>query len=185
MGESSPRGGNRELPDRELFKASCDGNRDAYGEFVCRYSGPLFRYCSGRLGDYHLAQDVVQEAFLRVYRGMKEKIPEDPGSWLFGVARRCCQETERRWKKAIPLPPSGELAASSGKKGKGGELLDHLLERLTDEQRTLVHLKHVSGLTCREMARRMGKPLGTVTAALSRAYSRLRSLSAGEEDLHG
>ncbi len=187
MGESNPCDSKSALSDRKLLEASCNGDSDAYGEFVYRYSGPLFRYCWGRLRDHHLVQDVIQEVFLRVYSSMKNRIPDDPGSWLFGVARNCCQEMERWWTRRVPapLPDSEHLVAPADNQGKGGEELDAFLEHLTDEQRTLIYLKHVSGLRCREIAQRLDKPLGTVTAALSRAYSRLRDLHAGEREIHG
>ena len=55
------------------------------------------------------------------------------------------------------------------------EEIEQMLEHLTDDQRSLIYMKHVGGLRCREIAEQTGKPLGTVTAALSRAYKSLRA----------
>jgi RNA polymerase sigma factor (sigma-70 family) len=58
--------------------------------------------------------------------------------------------------------------------------LEVALERLDDAERSLVFLKHVEGLKCREIAALTGQPLGTVTGNLARTYRKLRrSLQAG------
>ena len=60
------------------------------------------------------------------------------------------------------------------------EEIESILAVLSDAERSLIYLKHVDGLRCRQIAQRLGKPLGTVTAALARAYHKLRNHPAAE-----
>ena len=144
-----------------------------YGEFVRRYSPALFRYCFGRLRDRQLAEDAIQEAFLRVYRGLDDNVPDEPAPWLFAVARRCCLEMQRQRRATVSLSEAPEVAAPEDALDAGEEL-DALLDKLGDDEKALVYLKHVSGLRCAEIAGIVDRPIGTVTAALSRAYRKLR-----------
>lgn len=168
--------------DLDLITATIAGDHEAFGEFVRRYTAPLFRYCYGCIGDRHAAEDSVQEAFLRFFRQVIEgKTPQDPAAWVFGVARQCCQETRRKQTKqaAVQLNEVEHVLSSLPESGEAREEIESMLQQLTDDQRSLIYMKHVGGLRCREIAEQTGKPLGTVTAALSRAYKNLRaSLSA-------
>ena len=168
--------------DLDLIAATAAGDHEAFGEFVRRYTASLFRYCHGCTGDCHAAEDSVQETFLRFFRQILEgKTPKDPAAWVFAVARRCCQETHRKQIKqaTVRLNEVEHVLSGLPESVDASEEIESILEQLTDDQRTLIYMKHVGGLRCREIAERTGRPLGTVTAALSRAYKSLRaSLSA-------
>ena len=144
--------------------------QDIY-RLVRTYAASLFLYSVGRLRDRHLAEDAVQEIFLRAHRA---EVPDDAAPWLFGVARHCCQEIARRRKRAAEdAAPLDEMQVAAAP--EGARPLGEALEGLDDEETALVQLKHGEGLTCREIAERTGRPLGTVTSALARAYGKLRS----------
>lgn len=53
--------------------------------------------------------------------------------------------------------------------------LDEVLDRLSDNERQLIYMKHTQGMRCREIAEQTGKPLSTVTNALSRTYRKLQT----------
>ena len=150
------------------------------------YSAALWRYCYGRLRDRHLAEDAVQETFLRAHRAIAsagaggiENLP----AWLFGTARRCCLEMGRR-RRPVRAGDSAAMDAlcDPAADGRGSPDVDAAMEQLADGERALVALKHVEGLKCREIADRLGMPLGTVTGTLARAYGKLRlALKAQQE----
>jgi len=150
-----------------------DDRHDALKGMAAGYGRALWRYCYGQLADRHLAEDAAQEAFLRVHRALANGQPKDLSTWLFGVARRCCQEMNRRRRRPAEqaLSLKGDTASPATDPGR----LEALLEELDDRERSLVYLKHVEGLKCREIAERIGKPLGTVTGDLARAYQKLRT----------
>jgi RNA polymerase sigma-70 factor (ECF subfamily) len=164
-----------EKSDGELIRAAANGDERAYDGFVRRHTPAALRYCLSRLGDRHAAEDATQEAMVRVFQQVRAgNVPDDPMSWLFSVARNCCNEQARQRHRHQAEPLAGDLAAPAAAAGQPSGLAD-LLERLADDERGLIQMKHTERLTCREIAERTGKPIGTVTAALSRAYAKLRS----------
>jgi len=158
-------------------------HRETFGETVRLYAAPLFRYCCRRVHDRQLAEDAVQETFLRAYRVDSDATEIRGPGWLFAVARNCCQELlrkelrhagdARRWAAMRPSPQAG---------GPAHDRLEQAVERLDDDERALVYLKHVEGRRCAEIAETLGQPIGTVTGTLSRAYRKLReSMTALQE----
>jgi RNA polymerase sigma-70 factor (ECF subfamily) len=166
--------------DSELILAAAGGARPAFAEFVQRYSAAVLRYCLGRLRERHAAEDAAQEAMLRLFERVRSgNVPEDAAALLFGIARNCCREQERQ-RARHQAEPLHEAAREVGHDGERAVALADYLERLSDRERSLILMKHTEGMTCREIAERLGSPLGTVTAALSRAYAKLRSHLTGK-----
>jgi RNA polymerase sigma-70 factor (ECF subfamily) len=161
--------------DRQLLLATAEGDASAFAVFVRRHTAPLLRFCLGRLGDRHAAEDAVQEAMMRLFEQVtRRRIPDAPGAWLFSIARRCCQEQQRTRSKhaAKPLDAEAEPAAADRVEEPTG-VAAHV-EQLSDAEQALLTMKHAHGLRCREIAEQTGQPTGTVTAALSRIYGKLR-----------
>jgi RNA polymerase sigma factor (sigma-70 family) len=166
-GEATPRAG-----------GSCSG-RDALRRLAETHARALFAYCYRRLGDRHLAEDAVQEAFYRATRRTaRDEVANMPG-WLFGAARRCCAELSRRRRRRLgrrrPLDDAaGEPDVPAAAPDDLSDRLELALGRLSDGERGLIYMKHTQGMRCREIAEATGRPIGTVTAALARAYAKLR-----------
>ena len=66
--------------------------------------------------------------------------------------------------------------------GRGSADVQAAMQDLSDGERALVTLKHVEGLKCREIADRLGMPLGTVTGTLARAYGKLRLAMKAQQE---
>jgi RNA polymerase sigma-70 factor (ECF subfamily) len=153
---------------------------EALRQLAQTYAPALLVYCCRVLRDVHLAEDAVQEAFYRALRATSAGQVNNLPAWLFGTARRCCQELARKRRRWRGAPSRLEhLLADPGKwrtpAAERAERLHQALERLTDAQRSIVYMKHTQGLKCREIAEAAGMPLGTVTATLARAYASLRA----------
>lgn len=169
--------------DEQLVQAAARGDRGAYAQFVSRHCAALLRFCLVRVPDTHAAEDAAQEAMMRLFGQVcSGKVPSQPLAYLLGVARLCCHE-QRRESLRRPAELAEAVAdPDAAHPGVAGELRE-LLDALSDDERTLIYLKHTEGLKCREIAERLGKPLGTVTAALARAYAKLRDMAgSGERD---
>jgi len=168
--------------DVELLRAAAAGDRDAFSRFVCRNAPVVLRFCWWRVGDRHDAEDATQEAVIRLYEQVRRhRLPEEPLPWLLAIARRCCQEFQRRRKRhtARPLREEDALvaAAAPGNAAPGNEMpnLRDAIVDLGDFEAAVLHLKHTKGLSCRQIGEQLGRPIGTVTAALSRTYAKLRA----------
>lgn len=163
--------------DLELLRATAAGDRDAFGRFVRRNTSVVLRFCLLRVGDRHGAEDATQEAMLRLYEQVRRnRIPGEPLPWLLAIARRCCQESQRQRKRntARPLREEDGLINTHTPSNEVVDLRD-AIGVLGDFETVVLQLKHTSGLRCRQISEQLGKPIGTVTAALSRAYAKLRA----------
>ena len=161
--------------DRDDIRLSLDGHPEAFGRLVERYQGPLMSYLSGRLGDRERAEEVAQEAFVRSFFALKTlKKPESFFPWLFGVANRVLKEQYRaevRHAKAVRL-----LAEETSTVSARHDIdLERAVAELDEPYRQVVLLRYYGGMSCDEVAQRLGVPLGTVTKQLSRAYGMMRA----------
>src|SRR5437763_724676 len=97
--------------EQQLIAAARGGDEAAYGRLVESYRGELHAHCYRMLGSVHDAEDALQEALLRAWRGL----PRFEGrsslrSWLYTIATNTCLNAiERRPKRVLPVdygPPS-------------------------------------------------------------------------------
>src|SRR5580704_4289624 len=188
-GSSSVSAGDSTLAesDGELLVAIAMGDRKAFGELYERYARAVLGLALSRLGDRGRAEDAVQEAFASIWRAAASYRPErGPGApWLFTVARNAITN-QWRVKTETPAETADEPSLELGPDGRA-ELawrsfcVHRALEVLPSEQRVLVELAYWEGLTQREIATRLGMPLGTVKTRTRAALSRLAA--ALKEDL--
>jgi RNA polymerase sigma-70 factor (ECF subfamily) len=101
---ATPSTGATEL-ERELLDSARGGDEHAYSRLVEAYRGELHAHCYRMLGSVHDAEDALQEAFLRAWRGL----PRFEGrsslrSWLYTIATNTCLNLiERRPKRVLPI----------------------------------------------------------------------------------
>lgn len=177
------------LSDAELIKAFQKGDQPAFEALVHRYEKPVFGYVFLRIKDYAGTEDVIQETFLRVYgsltkRRFKWRVSKPGGfaGWVFATARNCFREWLRD-NRSTPTQGSSldqvalETSATQKTETQKQEALAKLkysLEQLPEEYYLVLSLKYQQGLTCAEIAKTLGQPIGTVTSNLTRAYKLLR-----------
>lgn len=163
------------MEEEALVRAARRGDRDAFGRLVERYSRAVVARQLGWTRDLSAAEDLAQETFLRAWQGLRRL--EDVrafGSWLLSIGGYVGQEWLRRKKTDQKAKESLEPPAE-GRKDDGPDFpLAQALAELAPEVQQLLALRHDRGLSCEEIARELGRPLGTVTKTLSRAYEQLR-----------
>ncbi|WP_313641843.1 RNA polymerase sigma factor [Paenibacillus sp.] len=77
--------------DAELVNKVCNGDMDAFSVLISKYSNAVYGVAYGKLGDFHIAQDIAQEVFVKTYRKLPNlKEPEKLASWLYAVTTREC-----------------------------------------------------------------------------------------------
>ncbi len=131
------------------------------------------------------AEDVVQEALVRVKRGLESYIPGSLHGWLARIVTNVFLDETRRRKRRphIPLPDDPDRVIAGGLAADEElameRLPDHLqtaLNGLRDEFRLAIVLCDVAGLTYREIADQLGVPVGTVRSRVHRGRMRLREV---------
>jgi len=146
---------------------------------------PLLAFAYQMVKDQQLAQDVVQDAFLRLQTRLAEV--EQPKAWLYTTVRRLSIDHLRKRRKVVPFakedgegvahelepedpaPTPDERTDARERTG----LMRVCLERLKARERTLIQLKFIENLSYKEIAARMGMTVGNVGYSLHHALKSL------------
>jgi RNA polymerase sigma-70 factor, ECF subfamily len=163
--------------DAELIEQVQAGNVEAFAMLVRRYERTVRAAVLRAVCDRHVAEDVVQEAFLAAYESLETlRNASKFGPWLLAIARK---QAARHVRKTIRQEVCvADLAAvelcTNGKLTDQSERLLELVERLPAHERIIIGLRHFEGHSVQEVATITGRPLGTITKQLSRAHKRLQ-----------
>ncbi|HEX2087387.1 MAG TPA: sigma-70 family RNA polymerase sigma factor [Solirubrobacteraceae bacterium] len=164
-----------------------DRGEEAARALYRTYAGELYGFALNRLGDRGLAEEVVQDVFMRVWRhaGEYDAARGSVRTWLYGIARNAIVDRERHRSRRPPLAahePEGEGAAPDEpiERALLRWQVQAALERLTPEHREVVRLAHLGGLSVKEIADLTGLPAGTVK---SRTYYALQNLRLALDEM--
>lgn len=181
------------LTDEELVANASAGDLEAFNQLVSRWERPIYALAYRTLGREEDARDVVQEAFLRAYRGLKGfKGQAKFSSWLYRITLNLCRDWIRRTRRQpiFQVAPHGEgdelddLAEQLPSKDESVEDLvarremsaavARAMAELPEEQRVAILMKEYHGLTFQEIADALDCPLSTVKTRLYQGLSVLR-----------
>ncbi|MER6529585.1 sigma-70 family RNA polymerase sigma factor [Streptomyces sp. NPDC001508] len=160
------------------------GEREAFRELVAMWHPPLCRYVRGMVGSPHLADDLAQEAWVAVVRGLPRlRQPERFAPWLFTIARRTVTDHLRQTYKA-PETAMEEATTVVADDELSGVLTTMQIEAglaaLPPLDREVLILFHLEDLPLASCAEVLGVPAGTVKSRLHRARRMLRNHLAEE-----
>jgi len=177
------------VEDGEILAEIAWGDLRRFDALVDRYKCRLMTYIGHRVPDRHHAEDLTQESFLRLFRAARSGGYSGRASvstWLFTIADNCTTdylrasgrrpltlETDTAGGNTDGSPsmldrrPTTDLdPAEAAARGESQCRAEALLDCLPDEQRRVVALKVLGGLTLAEVATAVGCPLGTVKSRL-------------------
>jgi RNA polymerase sigma-70 factor (ECF subfamily) len=176
-------------PDQALIQQYLSGDQRAAETLYLRYRAGLFRYLLRRLKRRHLAEESLQETFLRFF-AQAACLSRHPrlGAWLFSVARNVSADIRRR--RCLEAAPFSDLARANFETllpavenlRPDQQLLSRELSRslmravreLPELEREVFFLRTQGGFSFREIAVKVGAPLNTVLSRMHRAMKRIR-----------
>jgi RNA polymerase sigma-70 factor (ECF subfamily) len=191
---------NSSREDAAMIRAFRSGDRTAFDKLVLRHKDRLFNLCYWFLGDYQEASDAAQETFIKVFRSLKSfRLESAFSTWLYRIAVNTCRNRlkssdYRQGKKTVSLDnpgPSGDSVPPIEIKDESLSpmtmlerkerwmLIKKAIDSLPTEQRTVVGLRDIEGLSYEEIAAITGLNLGTVKSKLSRGRLELREKLKG------
>lgn len=169
-----------ERTDAELVRVACRGDRDAYCVLVTRHQERLYRRALVMVGDPDLAADMVQDAFVRAYVGLRSADPDRFAGWLHRILRNVCLDELRAPRHRVTdLPDDLTSGLDPGREMEQrvmGETLGQALAALGPNLREAFVLKHVDGLSYQEMADHTGVATGALKMRVKRAREALQRL---------
>lgn len=163
--------------DDQLVQRARRGDREAFSSLVRRYERPARAAAWNVLHSWHDAGDVSQEAFVVAYEKLHRLwSPRKFGAWLLRITYRLALNNlrQRQRRAAETLDPDMPERPAAPKLSETSLDLVALLDRLPMQERVVVSLRYLDGLSLAEVAQVTGRPTGTVGKQLSRAYARLR-----------
>ncbi len=189
------------MDEPSLIQSAQHGDLDSFNTLVLHYQDSVFNTALRILGDEDLAADAAQEAFISAFRSIASFRGGSFKAWLMRTVTNACYDELRRQKRrpTTPLEPDTDdgdemdsprwLAdpnMTPAQKAEADELehaIQHCLEALPTDFRSVVVLADIQGMDYSEVAAASKVPLGTIKSRLARARLRLRECLRGFEEL--
>jgi RNA polymerase sigma-70 factor (ECF subfamily) len=159
---------------KRVVRSAQYGNRDALAFLYARYADDICAYLVSLVGDEHEAEDLTQQVFAKLMRviGKYQARPDVPfRGWLMRVARNIAFD-HMRGQRAVPYAEvrtaseeaSGTVGAGSSSTGAAewSRELREALAALPEDQREVLVLRHLAGLSPGEIALRTGRSEGSI-----------------------
>jgi RNA polymerase sigma-70 factor (ECF subfamily) len=170
--------------DAALIAAAQAGDRRALDELLARYEEPIYRFGLRMCGDEESAREVLQETMIAAFRNLPGfRGDAKLSTWLYQIARSFCIKERRGARPTTTLDPeladetpSPEAHAHAHQIGRA---LSAAITELPAEQREVLVLRDVEGLSAEEAAEVVGIEVGALKSRLHRARMALRAKLAG------
>ena len=180
--------------DAEFIQRILAGDQDAFAPLVNKYQKGVHALAWRKVGDFHIAQEITQDAFLKAYQKLDTlKSYELFGGWLYVIASNLCLD----WLRKNP-PPEQSLEVTDASEVDDvsysryvaekqateadetrREVVKKLLQKLPESERTVITLFYLGEMTIKAIGDFLGISPNTVKSRLSRARNRLKK----EEDM--
>ena len=189
------------MDETALIQTAQHGDLDSFYSLILHYQDMVFHTALRILGDEDLAADASQDAFISAFRSINSFRGGSFKAWLMRTVTNACYDELRRQKRrpTTPLEPDtsdGEEMDSPrwladpnmtpAEKSEADDLehaIQHCLDALPTEFRTVVVLADIQGMDYSEVAISVHVPLGTIKSRLARARLRLRECLRSFEEL--
>jgi RNA polymerase sigma-70 factor (ECF subfamily) len=173
--------GSVQASDGTIVHRVLTGDVEQYRVLVERYRAEFGRYAVAAVGDRDVAQDAMQEAFIRAFDALATcREPDRFGAWFFRILTNQCRNAVARRRDTVPVddldPPGSDRADAGLDRSELGEALEAALARLTPEQREAFVMKHVDGRSYEEMAELLGAGVDALKMRVHRARDAMRSM---------
>ena len=175
--------------DVELIHRVLDGDDVAFAELVKKYQKPVHALVWRKIGDFHIAEEITQDTFLKAYQGLATlKKPQSFASWLYVIAANHCSTWLR--KKRLQTQSLEETSSARLEKATYSgyvveenertaveaqrEVVKKLLAKLQESERTVITLHYFGEMSSTEIGAFLGVSANTIRSRLRRAQQRLR-----------
>jgi RNA polymerase sigma-70 factor (ECF subfamily) len=174
-----------ELDERALVERCRTGDDSAFGELVERYKNLVYGLVYRMVPDRSLVDDLAQEVFLKIHRGLPYFRGEARlSTWIYKIVQNVCAQARSRrhadvsldqedagGRRREPGSPDGQFADVELR-----DRLDKAIAQLPENYRLLIAAHYLDGVQYEALAEALNVPLGTVKTHLYRAKRRLREL---------
>ncbi len=170
--------------DYEWVQAVLAGDKQAYAHIINKYKNPLYGTILRMTKNPHDAQDLVQEAFIKVYEQLEKYNQTGSFSgWLYRVAINHCMDEFRKKRyqmKQVEMDSVHDVNAEHPEvvfmKKEKSRQLERLIGTLPEDERLIILLRYINELSYDAISDLVGVPLSTVRNKLHRAKRKMRKM---------
>lgn len=179
------------MDENALIQSARKGDLDAFNTLVLAYQHQVYNLAYRIMGDEAAASDATQEAFISAYKNLKSFRGGSFKSWLLRIVTNACYDDLRRRKRRpatsldeltngedgeaeFDVPSADDGPETIAQRHELAQLLQRGITTLPDDQRIVLVLSDVQGMSYEEIAEMTNSNIGTVKSRLSRARAKLR-----------
>ncbi len=187
------------MDESRTIREAQNGNLPAFNRLVMAYQGMAYNVAFRVTGNEETAADACQDGFLKAYKAIKQYRGGSFKSWLLRIITNTCYD-HVRYKNRRPTTLLEDITANPDDhstnlisederpeehvlRGELNDLLQLAINQLPEDQRVVLVLSDVQGLSYQEISEVINQPLGTVKSRLSRARRRLRDRLLAQKEL--
>ncbi len=178
------------LDERELVDACLSGRAGAFDLIVERHRRPVYQLCYRFAGNHEDASDLLQDVFLRAYRGLRKfRGQSSLATWLYRIGVNVClNRVSAKTLQSEPIAdrqfvdPDAESAPEQLLRAERGAKVRAAIAQLPPKQRAALILRMYHELSHQEIADILGSSVGAVKANVFHALGNLKKV-LGREDL--
>ncbi len=182
------------IPDKDLLLDLVNGDTEAFNILVDRYKNRLLNFVYRFVKDYDVAEDIVQETFLRVFRKRRDyKAIANFSTWIFTIAGNLAKSELRRRKRwrFLSIDATDEEEKSYDIQDPGmrpdriaavrmlNESVQDSIDKLQSKYKEALILRDIEGMSYQQIAEIIGVPVGTVKSRVNRARLKLQKKLKG------
>ena len=175
--------------DANLIQRTLEGDQQAFAALVEKYQKQIHALAWQKIGDFHIAQEITQDAFLAAYQKLATLTHHSQfAGWLYVIARNKCKNWHR--KKGLALQSLEETdpveleevyyseymtqqrEEAANKKRRA--IVQKLLSKLQESERTVVNMYYIAEMTCEDIGKFLGVSPNTVRSKLHRARNKMK-----------
>ena len=174
--------------DVELINRILAGDENAFASLVKKYEKQVHALTWRKIGDFHIAEEITQDTFLKVYQKLSTlKDPNQFSGWLYVIATNLCRAWIRKKRleteplEATEIDSTGETYSRYVAEERTKvtveaqrEVVKKLLAKLNESERTVMTLHYFGEMTCEEISRFLGVSTSAIKLRLHRARQRLK-----------
>ncbi len=182
------------MNDEELVKKSVEGDQRAFEDLVSKYEKLVYSICYRMFTNNDDALDYTQETFIKVYKSMEKAIGKGSfKSWICTIATNTCLDELRRRSKRSTVSLDAhfdndesnvklEIADTNATpieeliQNEDAQLLKDAINALSDENKAIIVLRDIEGLSYDEIAQSLDISIGTVKSRISRSRKKLQKI---------
>ena len=175
--------------DADLIQRTLEGDQQAFTDLVEKYQKQIHALAWQKIGDFHIAQEIAQDTFLTAYQKLATLTHHSRfAGWLYVITNNKCKNWHRKSQLALQsledtdpveleevyyseyMTQQREEAANRKRRA----IVQKLLSKLQESDRTIVNLYYIAEMTCEEIGKFLGVSPNTVRSRLHRARNRLK-----------